>query len=82
MAVKNGKIAGALQAVDKTQQGTVVIFDTSTYALLGIAKVGALPDMLTFSPDGKFIMTADEGEAKDDYSYDPIGSVSIIALPQ
>jgi len=35
---------------------------------------------LTFSPDGKFILTADEGEAKDDYSYDPIGSVSIIAL--
>lgn len=82
VAVKNGKLAGALQAVDKTQQGTVVIFDTTSYALLGIAKVGALPDMLTFSPDGKFIMTADEGEAKDNYSYDPVGSVSIIALPQ
>lgn len=81
VAVKNGKLAGALQAVDKTQQGTVVVFDTSSYALLGIAKVGALPDMLTFSPDGKFILTADEGEAKDDYSYDPVGSVSIIALP-
>jgi DNA-binding beta-propeller fold protein YncE len=81
VAVKNGKLAGALQGVDKTQQGTVVVFDTSTYALLGIAKVGALPDMLTFSPDGKFILTADEGEAKDDYSYDPLGSVSIIALP-
>lgn len=81
VAVKNGKLAGALQGVDKTQQGTVVVFDTSTYALLGIAKVGALPDMLTFSPDGKFILTADEGEAKDDYSYDPIGSISIITLP-
>ncbi len=81
VAVKNGKLAGALQGVDKTQQGTVVVFDTTTYALLGIAKVGALPDMLTFSPDGKFILTADEGEAKDDYSYDPVGSVSIIALP-
>lgn len=81
VAVKNGKLAGALQAVDKTQQGTVVVFDTTTYALLGIAKVGALPDMLTFSPDGKFILTADEGEAKDDYSYDPVGSVSIIAFP-
>lgn len=81
VSVKNGKLAGALQAKDKTQQGTVVVFDTSTYALLGIAKVGALPDMVTFSPDGKFILTADEGEAKDDYSYDPIGSVSVIALP-
>jgi DNA-binding beta-propeller fold protein YncE len=81
VAVKNGKLAGAIQATDKTQQGTVVVFDTTTYELLGIAKVGALPDMLTFSPDGKFILTADEGEAKDDYSYDPVGSVSIIALP-
>lgn len=81
VSVKNGKLAGALQATDKTQQGTVVVFDTTTYELLGIAKVGALPDMLTFSPDGKFILTADEGEAKDDYSYDPVGSVSIIALP-
>jgi DNA-binding beta-propeller fold protein YncE len=81
VSVKNGKLAGALQGVDKTQQGTVVVFDTTTYALLGIAKVGALPDMLTFSPDGKFILTADEGEAKDDYAYDPVGSVSIIALP-
>jgi DNA-binding beta-propeller fold protein YncE len=81
VSIKNGKLAGALQGVDKTQQGTVVVFDTTTYALLGIAKVGALPDMLTFSPDGKFILTADEGEAKDDYAYDPVGSVSIIALP-
>ena len=81
VAVKNGMLAGALQAVDKTQQGTVVVFDTATNELLGIAKVGALPDMLTFSPDGKFILTADEGEAKDDYSYDPVGSVSIITLP-
>ena len=82
VSVKNGMLAGALQATDKTQQGTVVVFDTATDKLIGIAKVGALPDMLTFTPDGKFILTADEGEAKDDYSYDPIGSVSIIALPQ
>lgn len=81
VAVSNGKVAGALQAVDKTQQGTVVVFDTTNYTLLGIAKVGALPDMLTFSPDGKFILTADEGEAKDDYSYDPVGSISVISLP-
>jgi DNA-binding beta-propeller fold protein YncE len=81
VAVKNGKLAGALQAIDKTQQGAVVVFDTTTYILLDIAKVGALPSMLTFSPNGKFILTADEGAAKDDYSYYPVGSVSIITLP-
>lgn len=44
VVVKNGKLAGALQGVDKIRQGAVVIFDTTTYALLGIAKVGALPE--------------------------------------
>jgi hypothetical protein len=81
VSVKNGKVAGALQAADKTQQVTVAVFDTSTYALLGIANVGALPDRVTFSPDGKFIITAYEGEAKDDCSYDPVCSLLFIVLP-
>ena len=34
--------------------------------------------MITYSHDGKFILTANEGEPNDDYSQDPDGSVSII----
>jgi hypothetical protein len=34
--------------------------------------------MITFSPDGNFIMTANEGEPKRHLLIDPEGSVSII----
>lgn len=36
--------------------------------------------MVTFSPDGKTIVSANEGEPSDDYSNDPVGSISIINL--
>lgn len=42
--------------------------------------VGALPDSLTFTPDGTKLLVANEGEANPDYSVDPESSVSIINL--
>ncbi|MEL7036291.1 MAG: choice-of-anchor I family protein [Cyanobacteria bacterium J06592_8] len=41
---------------------------------------GPLPDMFTFTPDGTQILVANEGEANDEYTVDPEGSVSLIDL--
>jgi hypothetical protein len=79
VATYNGKLAVAMEStVNKQSTGKVVVFETSNYALVTEITVGALPDMITYSPDGKFILTANEGEPNDDYSQDPDGTVSII----
>src|SRR5690606_39491632 len=36
--------------------------------------------MLNFTPDGKSLLVANEGEPFDDYQVDPEGSVSVISL--
>ena len=78
--VKDGKLAAAIEASVKTNNGKVVVFNTSTYAEIAVRTVGALPDMVTFSPDGKLILSANEGEPNDAYTIDPLGTVSIIDI--
>lgn len=80
--VSNGKLAAAIEAKDKVSAGKVAIFNTQDLRLLQVVNVGSLPDMISYSPDGKFILTADEGEPNADYSIDPIGTVSIIDVEQ
>ena len=51
--------------------------------VLGTDTVGALPDMVTFTPDGSHLLVANEGEPNSygqPDSVDPVGSVSVIAL--
>lgn len=78
-------LAVAIQAVDYTQTGVVAIFSCGkggSLELLESVNVGVQPDMVTFTPEGSKILTANEGEPRMGYSavgaVDPAGSVSII----
>jgi len=81
VAVANGVVAVAVEAVIKQDPGAVVLFNTKGI-ITGLVPVGALPDMLVFTPDGDKILVANEGEPSDDYTIDPEGSISIIDLTQ
>jgi len=78
VAVRNGVGAVAIEAPVKTDPGKVVFYDTTTLARISAVTVGALPDMLTFTPDGTAVLVANEGEPNVGYTIDPEGSISEI----
>lgn len=82
VAIKGGIVAVALPASPKSNPGTVIFLDAATGAKLGDATVGALPDMVTFTPDGTKVLVANEGEYLDSNGGPGTaeGSVSIIDL--
>lgn len=77
---KGGYVAAAVPSDPKTNEGRV-FFLTTDGSVITSVYVGALPDMLTFTPDGSRVLVANEGEPNDEYSIDPKGSVSIIDVP-
>jgi hypothetical protein len=79
VAVRNGIVAVAVEASPKTDSGKVVFLDTAGTFLKEV-KAGALPDMITFSPDGKYVVTANEGEPNADYTIDPEGSITVVDI--
>ncbi len=78
VSVKNGLLAAAIESSPKTDPGYVVVWKTDDLSERAVVQVGSLPDMVKFSPDGKFIVSANEGEPNEDYTIDPEGSISII----
>ncbi|MEM9445361.1 MAG: choice-of-anchor I family protein [Verrucomicrobiota bacterium] len=84
VAVSYGLVAVAVQrnATDELEtplKGIVAFFDVDGN-LLTTAIAGFLPDMITFTPDSRYVLVANEGEPTDDYSIDPEGSVSILLM--
>lgn len=80
VAVKDGTVAVASPNADEQLNGSVVFFNTDG-TFISQVTVGALPDNITFTPDGTKVITADEGQPGSDYTTnDPEGSVSIIDI--
>ena len=83
VAVHEGILAVAVEADPKQTPGSVAFFNTDGI-FLSIVTVGALPDMLTFTPNGRYVLVANEGEpngyCRPGESGDPEGSVSVIDI--
>ncbi|MCB9389244.1 MAG: hypothetical protein H6512_06620 [Acidimicrobiia bacterium] len=85
VSVFGGVVAVAVEADPKSDPGRIVFLDT-TGDYLADVPAGALPDMVTFSPDGSKVIAANEGEPNDDacvadgdgFVVDPEGSITII----
>jgi len=80
VSVSPDAVAVAIEAENAQNPGQVGFYDPGTLELLGTATVGALPDKVTFTPDGQTALVANEGEPSDDYTVDPQGSVSVVDI--
>ncbi|RZA33291.1 MAG: alkaline phosphatase [Lysobacteraceae bacterium] len=83
VAIHDGLVALAIESAPKTSPGTVAFYNATDLKLVNSVRVGAQPDMLTFTPDGRTVLVANEGEPNS-YgqagSLDPEGSVSVITV--
>lgn len=80
------KLAVAIQSSDYSVAGCLAVFlcgADGTLSFDQIYEAGVQPDMVTFTPDSKKILSADEGEPRNGYeagSIDPKGTVTVIDL--
>ncbi len=73
-------VALAVQDADFREAGSIVFTDYDGNYLSHVA-CGVQPDMIGFSPDGRYVLTADEGEPRNGYGdVDPEGTVTVVDL--
>ncbi len=78
-----GLFAVTVENIDRQAPGSLLFFNPDGSLFNGLLEnssltVGALPDSLTFTPDGKKLLVVNEAEATPDYSVDPESSISIV----
>jgi hypothetical protein len=89
VAAKDGLVAIATSVVTTQSNGKIFFADINGKLVKGAEngiEVGALPDHISFSPDGRYVMSANEGEpasycltdGKLPTTTDPYGSISVI----
>ena len=84
VASKDGLLAAAVASNNPTTPGNVVVFGADG-VVRRIFAAGVLPDHVSFSPDGNFILSANEGQPEPiDFGepgfVDPPGSITVIDL--
>jgi hypothetical protein len=97
VAARDGLVAVAVEAAPATDPGLISFYDASSLALLRTVTAGALPDAVTFSNTGHFVIASNEGEPRVQLGadgqpvlgadgkpvvIDPEGSVTIIDVRQ
>ena len=84
--VTGNLLAIAVQATPKTNAGVIAFYSLTATGMPRFLKkvtVGALPDGVAFSPDGKYLVVANEGELSNSFKtdgIDPEGSISIVTI--
>jgi len=79
--VRGGIVAVALEGLNPQANGSIAFFDINGNLQKQVT-AGAMPDMIGFSPDGRYVVTPNEGEPNS-YStggVDPEGSVTIVDI--
>ena len=76
----NDRIAVALQDADYSKAGRIALLDYDN-EIAAVYETGVQPDMIVFAADGRYVLTADEGEPRMGYgadAVDPAGTVTIV----
>ncbi len=83
VAVRDGLLAAAVANANGAARGSLVVFGTGG-EIRRIFEAGVLPDHVSFSADGRYLLVANEGEpvgAEGDPDFvDPRGSITLVDL--
>ena len=85
IAIKDDLLAIAVEGEVKQASGAILFYSLNALGegtFIKAVEAGALPDMVTFTPDGNKVLVANEGEPNADYSNDPEGSISVIDVTE
>lgn len=83
IAIYGDMLAIAVSGATKQDTGVILFYSLDAMGQGTLIKgvlAGALPDMVTFTPNGALVLVANEGEPSSDYTNDPQGSISVIAI--
>ena len=80
IAISDGVVAMAVaNGTDDMSNGHILTYSTAG-VFLNAYDAGVLPDMVTFTHGGDYILSANEGQPNDNYDVDPEGSVTVVEV--